>query len=615
MDLDRALAEEMSRWEAAGLRRVLSPASAPRDGGDFTSNDYHGLSVHPAVIDAAREALAEGGAGGRASRLLGGGTRLEGELEELAADWLGSEAALFFPSGYQANLGLLTALAGPGDALLSDELNHSSLIDGARLSRARVRTFRHKDVEELDRLLEGAAAARRRLVVTESVFSMDGDLAPLEKMHELCEARDAWLVVDEAHAAGLLGPEGSGAWGALGRPRDSAPRLAARVITGGKALGVCGAVVCGSRALREHLLNRARQLMYTTASSPAVVAAFSASIELLRGGEIEIELPLERARALAEALDLPRPAAGIVPLVLGAEEAAMAAERELASQGFSVRAVRPPTIPPGTSRLRIVCHAYNRTADVARLAAILVDVRGRLPRALGAAPEPARVRRAPALVVAGTDSGIGKTVISALLLRTARRLGPGRYWKPVQTGDDSDTAEVARLAELPPGELPPPAFHFALPASPHEAAAAEGAAVSIDSLEGELERLRREQPDAPLLVELAGGLQVPLTPDFTQIDWLARLRLPLVLVARSGLGTLNHTLLSLEALRARHLDPLALFLVGPPHPSNRETLRRLGGVEAVLQLPELEPPGAAAFDRWLDAQDLGAVLDALAPEP
>ncbi|MBM4016300.1 MAG: aminotransferase class I/II-fold pyridoxal phosphate-dependent enzyme, partial [Planctomycetes bacterium] len=238
--LDRELTDELSRFEAAGLRRRLPPPDACARV-DLRSNDFLGLRRDATVVAAMREALARHGAGSGAARLLGGGAAAD-HAEALLAEWLGVEAALLFPSGFQANLGVLGALAGPGDVVCSDALNHASLVDGCRLTRAHVLRFAHGDRDELARQLERAKGARRRLIAIESLHGMDGDLAPLAALNELAERHDAWLVVDEAHAAGVLGPRGTGGWAAAGLPNT---RLAARVVTGGKALGVAGAFVAG----------------------------------------------------------------------------------------------------------------------------------------------------------------------------------------------------------------------------------------------------------------------------------------------------------------------------------------------------------------------------------
>jgi len=604
--LDEELARELEQREAAGLLRKLTPAGAPGRI-DFVSNDYLGLARHTRVIEAGRAALAEHGAGARAARLLAGGSPLHERVEAAVAAWLGGEAALFFPSGYQANLGLVPALVGRGDALFSDRANHASLIDAARLSRARVFVHEHLDLSELERQLALARGARRRLVVSEGVFSMDGDAAPLAALDELCARHDAWLVVDEAHALGLLGREGAGACAALGAPLT---RLAARVVTGGKALGVAGAFVVGSRVLISQLVNHARAFVYSTAPAPAVAGALLAAVELCRGMEAERAHTLALARELARALGLAPPAAAIVPFPVGQPARALELATRLAQRGFDVGAVRPPTVPADGARLRLVCHAPNRASEVDELARALTAAR--VPELAGGkerSGRPASAERpGQALFVVGTDTGIGKTVVSALLLRAARRLGAAAYWKPVQTGTESDKDSVRALAEAAPHECLPEAWHFPLPASPHEAAAEAGQAIEVRRIEEGLRGLLRTLRGTRLVVELAGGLLVPYRSEpelVTQADWLARARAPLVLVARSGLGTLNHTLLTLEALRARHLEPRALFLVGPIHASNRATLAARGGVARVFELPPLEPLTAEALDGWLEKNELG----------
>jgi dethiobiotin synthetase len=237
------------------------------------------------------------------------------------------------------------------------------------------------------------------------------------------------------------------------------------------------------------------------------------------------------------------------------------------------------------------------------LAALLAE-RGGPPCA------PAAAARAAVTCVAGTDTGVGKTVVSALLLRAAQRLGPARYWKPLQTGDDDDRAVVRELSGASEATLLENHAHFPLPASPHEAAAAAGARVDPDALHLDFERHREAAADR-LLVECAGGLHVPvdMRPPLLQLDWLVRMRADVVLVARSGLGTLNHTLLSLESLRARGVHPRALFLVGAPHASNVATLRQLAGIELVFELPPVDPLSAESLDAWLARNDVSEVFD------
>ncbi len=600
--LAEILSEELSRWESAGLLRRLEAEQTGLV--DLASNDYLGLARHPEVIEAARAALERFGAGARASRLLGGGSPMHEEAERAIAEWLGAEAALLFASGYQANLGLVGALIGRGDAVFSDERNHASLVDAARLSRARVFVHRHLDLEELEAALARAKAARRRLVLTEGVFSMDGDAPPLERLAALCERHDAWLAVDEAHSAGLVGPEGAGAWAAS---RCRSPALAARVVTGGKALGASGAFVIGSAKLREHLVNHARSFMFSTAPPPAVAGALLAAVRIARGAEEERARALALARDLAQRLGLPVPAGAIVPFVVGDSTRALELAQELRKQGLDVRAVRSPSVPEGGARLRIVLHAYNTEAECDELARGLAGVR--LP-ADSRAPAKLALRRA--LFVVGTDTGVGKTVVSALLLRAARKLAAAAYWKPVQTGGESDTETVRRLADALPHECLRPAWLLDHPASPHEAASRAGHAIEPKRLEEGLQGLLRTLPDTRLVVELAGGLLVPYAIEpalATQADWLERAAPPVVLVARAGLGTLNHTLLTLEALRARHLEPRALFLVGDAHEWNRDTLERIAGVPRIFEVPLFSTLEPAALEAWLERNELRELFD------
>ncbi len=610
-NLEETLRADLALWAERGLARTL-PSGVP-EGVDFTSNDYLGLARDPRIIAASRVALEEGGTGGRASRLLGGGDRHHREAEAAAAAWLGAEAALLFPSGYQANLALVSALAGPADTIVSDALNHASLIDAARLSRARVAVHRHGDLDDVERALFAARGARRRLVLTEGVFSMDGDRADLAGLARLCERHDAWLVVDEAHAIGLLGAEGAGAWAAVegGLAAGTRARLAARMVACGKALGAAGGFAVGSRAVVDTLVQGARGFVFSTAPPPAFAAALTQSIRIVRAADTLRERCLQHARRIAYELGSPAPASAIVPWVLGAPEVALAAAAALAELGLDVRAVRPPTVPPGTSRLRIVAHANHTVTQVDHLISacrgLATTVRG-----VPAATEPKlHAARGRALVVVGTDTGIGKTVASALLLCALRAHGPAAYWKPVQTGSESDTDAVGELASASGAELLKPLAEFALPASPHTAAAAEGRTVPVCALTPHLDAWLAANRGRRLVIELAGGLLVPYDGTVTQADWLAEWRPRVLLVARAGLGTLNHTLLTAEALCARGITPFALLLVGLPHPSNHATLAARLGLP-VLELPHVEDvraalaPGGAWQGRMHALGDLAA---------
>lgn len=601
-DLNWQLRAELDERAQRGLQRATL-LDGQVVGADFGSNDYLGLSHDASIADAMIAAVRKYGVGGRSARLLKGGSPLHEQCEQAVASWLSSEAALLFPSGYQANVGLIGALVGRGDAVISDRDNHASLVDAARLSRARIFVHDHLDLVDLERALQAASSARRRLVLTEGVYSMAGDAAPLLAIDALCRRYDAWLVVDEAHSVGVLGPRGAGAWA-----RDVATlsdadghRVCARVVTGGKALGVAGALVVGSATLREQLIHKARSFLFTTAPPPALAGGLSAAVARCQRADSERAVVLANAGRLAAALDLPAPAAAIVPVPVGDAESAVQLANDLQAEGFYAPAVRPPTVAEGDSRLRVVCHADHSVDAVDRLAS-LIKSKLRTRRAVAGVV----TKRAPVTCVVGTDTGVGKTVVSALLLRAAMKRGAVRYWKPVQTGSDDDTQCVRELAGADGCHVLPNAANFALPASPHAAAAAEGASVSLAELQAKLEQYRIADPDSELLLEFAGGLLVPfaLQPPATQADWLASMGAKIVLVARSGLGTLNHTLLTIEAMRARQLQPDALFLVGDLHPSNRQALGELTSIANIYEVPHWPSLSTESLDAWIQCNQL-----------
>lgn len=352
---------ELDSIRAAGRWRRLRPldglgpsfrANGPAPVVSFASNDYLGLAAHPSVRAAAAEAADRWGVGAGSSRLIVGDRTVHHHLEEQLAEWRGTESALVFPSGYQANLAVLTTF-GSGALIVSDQLNHASLIDGARLSRGTVAVYRHADVEHAERLLESASG--RALLVTDTVFSMDGDLAPVEELAAACSRHGALLVLDDAHA--VFPPPAVD---------PSTPHL--RVGTLSKALGSQGGFVAGPRGWVELLVNRARSFIFTTGLSPVCAAAASAAVEICRspeGGDL-----VARLRAHIDTLRPGHPSP-ILPLVLGDEETALAAADRLLEQGLLVPAIRPPTVPPGTSRLRVSLSAAHHPAEVAGLAAAL----------------------------------------------------------------------------------------------------------------------------------------------------------------------------------------------------------------------------------------------------
>lgn len=319
---------------------------------NFSSNDYLGLANEPTLAAAAAEALRAHGVGSGASRLTAGDTRAHRALERELAQWHGTQSAVLFGSGYAANIGAITALVGEGDVVFSDALNHASIIDGCRLSRARVVVYPHREVAAL-RALMAQHQGRRQLVVTDSVFSMEGDLAPLQELAQLCTERQAALMVDEAHGSGVLGDTGAGACEALGVHPD------VRMGTLGKALGAFGAYVAGSSAVCELLINKARSLVFSTSLPAAVCAAALEAVRLLRADQsrrLKLQRHIDR---FAAALRRPHHQGPIFSVVLGEPAQALAASQALYEAGVWVKAIRPPTVPVGTSRLRFSLSAAH----------------------------------------------------------------------------------------------------------------------------------------------------------------------------------------------------------------------------------------------------------------
>ncbi len=320
----------------------------------LSSNNYLGLANHPALKHAAQEAIAQFGCSSGASRLISGHMDIHRVLEEKLTAFKHAEAALVFPSGYHANIGVISALMGPGDTIFSDELNHASIIDGCRLSRATVRIFRHGDVDHLEQLLTSTPQTGNRLIVTDSVFSMDGDVAPLKAIVALAHRYQAWTMVDEAHATGVFGPHGAGVVEELGITQD----IDIHMGTLGKALGGSGAYVAGSRALIEWLINRARSFIYTTGVPPAVAATALAALEVV-AHEPERQRQLwENAAFLQQGLSeigytIGPTRSPILPVIIGSAEKTMALAEALLQRGVFAQGIRPPTVPQGSSRLRV----------------------------------------------------------------------------------------------------------------------------------------------------------------------------------------------------------------------------------------------------------------------
>ena len=382
MSLHTELAAELADRDVRGLRRVRRLLASPQrarvtvDGRDyvaFCSNDYLGLAADPRLAAAAREGIDRYGVGGGASHLILGHGTAHHELEEALAQFVRLPRALLFSTGYMANMGVVSALTGRGDAVFADKLNHASLNDAALVSRAAFKRYAHNDLDALARLL-ATTTARRRLVVTDAVFSMDGDIAPVAALLELCERHDAYLFIDDAHGFGVLGEAGRGTLEHFGITSDRIIYMA----TLGKAAGVAGAFVAGDETLIETLIQNARTYIYTTATPPLLAHALLASLQIIA----QEEWRRERLRTLIAQLrdglaaspwQLMPSETPIQPLLVGGNDAALALSARLAATGLLVPAIRPPTVPQGTARLRISLSADHEAADVARLIAALVQ--------------------------------------------------------------------------------------------------------------------------------------------------------------------------------------------------------------------------------------------------
>jgi 8-amino-7-oxononanoate synthase len=350
------------RWRRPRDLDGTGPEARVADSGEpvvsFASNDYLRLSQHPAVVAAAHDAIDRWGTGAGSARLIVGSRPVHSELESRLASWKGSESAVTFPTGYMANLGVLGAIGGPGVRVCSDELNHASVIDGCRLSRADVVVYRHRDLDHLAWLLDQPGAVRQ-VVVSDVVFSMDGDMAPVEELLELCGSRDALLVVDEAHS--VLGPDVA----------TDAGAEVLRVGTLSKTLGSLGGFVAGSTRLINLVVNLARPYIFTTAPTPADSAAALSALDVLCSAE-------GAALCATLAANVDRLAPGhlspILPVVIGSEEAAMEASELLLARGLLVPAIRPPTVAPGTSRLRVALSAAHTRGQIDLLSSCLEEL-------------------------------------------------------------------------------------------------------------------------------------------------------------------------------------------------------------------------------------------------
>lgn len=594
-----------------GRLRSLTPAA----GVDFTSNDYLGLADSAALRTVASEALARGvplGAGG--SRLLRGNHPEHEALEAEAAAMFGAQAALYFGSGFAANAALIATLPGHGDLIVHDALIHASAWDGMGQTKATCVAARHNDVQAFADAIAAwrAGGGRGRVwLAVESLYSMDGDEAPLSELMALADRHDGMLLIDEAHATGVLGPGGRGL-GAAFEGRDNVVSLH----TCGKALGASGALITSSVTIRDFLVNRARAFIYATAPSPVMAAVVRRALAIVRDEPERRERLAARVRFAQAELLLTCGVAGsgsqIMPVIVGSDARAVALAQGMQRAGFDVRAIRPPTVPEGTSRLRIVVSLNTDEAGIAGMCETLGGLLdGSSLREWGSRPTPPPDGHVPPdhpatkkseaglrFVVTGTGTGVGKTVFAAGLVGALE----ADYWKPVQSGEHggTDTEVVRRLTRSSGRRLHPEAYRLAMPASPHAAAEAEGVVIDAAGMVPPV-------TERALVIEGAGGVLVPLTREVMFADVFARWGLPVVLVAGTGLGTINHTLLSIEALRARGVPILGVAFVGEGNAASEEIICERGGVKRLGRLPVIEPltPDGlrAAFVEGFDLPD------------
>jgi len=600
------IAAELAALDDAGLLRdprTVASSAGPEVDVDgrrvvlLCSNNYLGLAADARVSAAAALAAKRWGSGAGASRLVSGTLDIHRDLEEAVAAHESTEDAVLFSSGYLANLGVLAALTGGDDVVFSDELNHASIVDGCRLSKARVVVYRHRDIAHLEAVMD-ETPAHRRFVVTDTVFSMDGDLAPIDALARLSDARDATLIVDDAHATGVL--EGSRA--------ERAPVV---VGTLSKALGSSGGYVATSRDVATYLRNRARTHVFDTAPVPAAIGAASAALEIAHAETWRRERVRELARRAATELrglgyDAREPAAAIVPVIVGDAREAVELSARLFDAGVFCPAIRPPSVPDGTSRLRVTVMATH-TDD--HIDAALDAFAGRTRRR--SVP-----RTVEGVFVTGTDTRVGKTVVTAAIARSLHDAGKQvAIFKPLQTGGGDDAGWAAAVSACP-GET---GVALDEPLAPSVAARLADEKIDLAHIAERFEALRRTHD--VVVVEGAGGLFVGIDDATDMADLASTLGLPVVVVARPALGTLNHTALTVDAARARGLDVLGIVISNYPdepeiaertNPAELAKIAPLLGVIPHIETLDVEAGiRPARFDAraWL-APVFGGTLDA-----
>ena len=595
-DWNEWLANRLDTIRADGQWRTYRDFDARGPGGvltatgqrvvSFASNDYLGLTAHPAVIDAAHQALDRWGAGTGGSRLITGARPVHRELEREIAAWRGTDRAVLFPTGFAANLGVLSTLGGAGVRIISDSLNHASIIDGTRLARAEVMVWPHQDLEVLEDLI--AAAPGPTLVVADTVFSMDGDVLDVAAVAAVCRRHGSLLVLDEAHA--VLGPNPT--------DHDLAGVDVVRVGTLSKTLGSLGGFAACSETVADVLVNTARSSIFTTALTPADTAAGLAALRIVRSPEGDSLRAVLRGHVDRLAPGHPSP---IVPVVLGDETRAVAAATALLHAGLLVPAIRPPTVAPGSSRLRITFSAAHTEAQVDHLLATLATVATVAtldrPKALRAAeavaPEDGvggsggRPRRV--VLVIGTATEVGKTWVGAATLRALRDRGATvAARKPAQSFDPADPHPTdAQVLAAATGEATsqvcPPHRSYTVAMAPPMATDVLGLpAPTLAELVAEL-TWPDEAPDIGW-VETVGGPRSPIAVDGDAVDLADALRPDrVVLVADAGLGTINSVLLSIAPFA--RFEPVVILnrydADDDLHRRNHEWLKTRKGLEVV----------------------------------
>jgi dethiobiotin synthase len=542
-------------------------------------------------------------------------------------------STLLFQSGYHANLGVISALAGPNDLIVADREVHASILDGCRLSRAKLAIYPHLDaVTAARQLARLGPGRRRRFLVTESIFSMDGDVAPLALLASIAADHDAAFIVDEAHAIGSLGPSGRG----LCAEYQVRPDIL--IGTFGKAFGASGAFVAGTEDLRTYLVNHSRSFIFTTALPIPVAAASKAALHLIasREGDQLRERLSTRSRQLRTALGLPQAdiPSPILPIILGTDDLTLAASDQLRSRGFFTQAIRPPTVREGSSRLRITLSALHTELQVAELsAAINANTAGPIhfsshkPRSspqdnqprFRPSPKRSSVSQGHGIFLLGTDTGVGKTSVAVALLHILATRGCRPVpFKPVETGAYPLPADAARLLvasmrhDIPLGMVCPLAFRE--PIAP--AAASAENPLSLDQLLGHARNAATY--GSPMVIESAGGLLTPYAPRLTSLDLAVALEFPVLLVARNGLGTINHTALAVAEIRRRQVPFLGTILVTttmdstPDQDSNLSLISTATGERPLGVLTYCTSPTPPILAEAFSASiDLGPILNGL----